>query len=161
MYPPEDLRFFLDSTYSPSELSRLFADERYATWLLVDEIPGNEDDATDRGVDGGRAVGYVLAGPAGLPHRDIAPGDGEVKRLYILADHQGGGWGRALFETALEWLDSVGPRTLWLGVWSENFRAQRLYARYGFERAGEYEFPVGLTRDHEFIFRRPAPRLGA
>ena len=49
-----------------------------------------------------------------------------------------------------------GPRTLWVGVWSENFGAQRFYARYGFDKAGEYLFPVGATRDHEFIFRRQA-----
>jgi ribosomal protein S18 acetylase RimI-like enzyme len=42
-------------------------------------------------------------------------------------------------------------------VWSENFGAQRFYARYGFEKAGEYLFPVGDTHDLEFILRR-APR---
>ena len=36
-----------------------------------------------------------------------------------------------------------GPRTLWIGVWSENLGAQRFYARYGFEKVGEYEFSVG------------------
>jgi len=39
-------------------------------------------------------------------------------------------------------------------VWSENFGAQRFYARYGFEKVGTYEFPVGQTRDLEFILRR-------
>jgi ribosomal protein S18 acetylase RimI-like enzyme len=39
-------------------------------------------------------------------------------------------------------------------VWSENFGAQRFYARYGFEKAGEYLFPVGDTNDLEFILRR-------
>ena len=62
-----------------------------------------------------------------------------------------------LLETALAWLEHDGPRTLWLGVWSENFGAQRFYARYGFEKAGEYLFPVGDTHDLEFILRR-APR---
>ncbi|OYX79912.1 MAG: GNAT family N-acetyltransferase, partial [Brevundimonas sp. 32-68-21] len=33
-------------------------------------------------------------------------------------------------------------------------KAQRLYAAYGFEKAGEYEYPVGAWRDHEFILRR-------
>ena len=30
-------------------------------------------------------------------------------------------------------LELVGPRTIWLGVWSENFKAQRFYAKHGFE----------------------------
>jgi len=40
-------------------------------------------------------------------------------------------------------------------VWSENFGAQRFYARYGFSKVGTYEFPVGQVRDLEFILRRP------
>jgi len=39
-------------------------------------------------------------------------------------------------------------------VWSENLRAQSLYRGYGFEKAGEYSFPVGETLDRELIFRR-------
>ena len=48
-------------------------------------------------------------------------------------------------------------RDLWIGVWSQNFGAQRFYARYGFGKVGDYEFPVGRVRDHEFILRRGAP----
>ena len=51
-------------------------------------------------------------------------------------------------------LERDGPRTLWIGVWSENLGAQRFYGRYGFEKVGEYLFPVGNTNDHEFILRR-------
>lgn len=43
---------------------------------------------------------------------------------------------------------------LYIGVWSENFGAQRLYARYGFQPVGEYLFPVGQHRDREFILKR-------
>mgnify|MGYP001551852877 CR=1 FL=1 len=63
----------------------------------------------------------------------------------------------ALVEAGMNNDDSIEratPRTLWLGVWSENFGAQRFYARYGFEKAGEYLFPVGDTNDLEFILRR-------
>ena len=67
---------------------------------------------------------------------------------------QGFGLGRILLELTLEWLEASGPRTLWLSVWSGNVRAQRLYEAYGFRKAGEYAFPVGRWRDHEFIFRR-------
>ena len=56
--------------------------------------------------------------------------------------------GGRLLETALAWLEHEGPRTLWLGVWSENFGAQRLRP-HGFEKAGEYLFPVGDTQDLE------------
>ena len=60
---------------------------------------------------------------------------------------------------ALAWLEKDGPRTLWIGVWSENLGAQRFYARHGFGRVGSYEFPVGRVRDLEYILRRPAAAL--
>jgi len=44
---------------------------------------------------------------------------------------------------------------VWMGVWSENFGAQRFYARYGFSKVGTYAFPVGKVFDLEFILRRP------
>jgi len=78
----------------------------------------------------------------------------------VLREHQNGGWGGKLFAAAEHWLLESGPRTLWIGVWSENLGAQRFYGRHGFVRAGEYEFPVGRVRDLEFILRRtaePAP----
>ena len=41
-----------------------------------------------------------------------------------------------------------------IGVWSENHKALRLYARYGFARFGEHVFPVGRWLDREFALRR-------
>lgn len=102
------------------------------------------------------AVGHAAAGPCGLPHPEVRPGDGELKRLYLLREHQNGGHGRVLMGAVMAWLLRDGPRPLWLGVWSENLGAQRFYQRYGFQRVGEYLFPVGASRDLEFILRREA-----
>ncbi len=139
LYPPDDLAYFLANSYSLDAHRALLADDRYAIWLLERD---------------GEAVGHAVAGPAGLPHADVTEHDGELKRLYILRDAHNGGWGGKLLQTALDWLERDGPRTLWIGVWNENLGAQRFYARYGFVKVGEYLFPVGDTNDHEFILRR-------
>ena len=141
LYPDQDLQAFLLEAYAVERSRIVLAHPDYAIWLLE---------------DGGRAVGHAAAGPCGLPHPQVRQGDGELKRLYLLRDYQNGGWGSRLFDTALQWLQREGPRTLWIGVWSENFGAQRFYARHGFEQVGEYEFPVGTVRDREFILRRQA-----
>lgn len=141
MYPPEDLAFFLKDSYSVEKQAVILSHPDYAIFLLERD---------------GIVVGHAAAGPCGLPHPQVSPGDGELKRLYVLREAQNGGWGARLFDTILAWLERDGPRTLWIGVWSENFGAQRFYGRYGFEKAGEYEFVVGSTRDHEFILRRNA-----
>ncbi|MDQ3288868.1 MAG: GNAT family N-acetyltransferase [Pseudomonadota bacterium] len=141
LYADEDLQAFLLDSYAVDKQALILSLDAYAIWLL--EVDGE-------------AVGHAAAGPCGLPHADVRPGDGELKRLYVLPGYQSDGWGGRLFETALAWLERDGPRTLWISVWSENFGAQRFYARAGFELAGEYEFEVGSARDREFMFRRPA-----
>lgn len=149
LYDPADLEAFLDEAYAPDILRSELEDPNRATWLLF-------EDATDEA-----PIGYATACPANLPHPDVASGDGELQRLYILQGHQGGGRGTLLLETALEWLERDGPRTLWIGVWSENYGAQRFYARHGFEIVGEYSFMVGNHADRELITRRPARPLSS
>ena len=78
-----------------------------------------------------------------------------MKRLYVRAGEDGSVLGRRLLAEALAWLERPGRR-LWIGVWAENHGAQRLYARHGFAKAGEYQFPVGRVRDREFILLREA-----
>lgn len=141
LYEPEDLEAFIADSYAVEKQATILAHPEYAVWLL------EHDD---------EPVGHCAAGPCGLPHPDVRPGDGELKRLYVLAAHQNGGWGNRMFRTAEDWLLRLGPRTLWIGVWSENPGAQRFYARHGFEKVGTYEFPVGRVRDLEFILRREA-----
>jgi ribosomal protein S18 acetylase RimI-like enzyme len=141
LYPSEDLAAFLAESYALERQRTILAHPDYAVWFLeVDGVP----------------VGHAAAGPCGLPHPEVAPGDGEIKRLYLLPGHQGGGNGTALMREAMAWLLRAGPRTLWVGVWSENFGAQRFYARHGFARVGQYLFQVGSIHDPEFILRRPA-----
>lgn len=138
-YPPGDLHAFLDAHYAPAPQRRELRDPHSAAWLLEED---------------GRAVGYLAAGPNGLPHPQARAGDIELKRLYLLASHQGGGHGARLMAAFLDWLDTPLRRTLWVGVWSENLGAQRFYARYGCNKVGEYDFPVGASVDREFILRR-------
>ena len=173
LYAPADLEAFLDEAYAPDVLRAELEDPNRATWFLFEDeadegfsrpdpspadhplVPEAGDEAPASSASHA-PIGYVTACPAHLPHPDVAPGDGEIQRLYILQGHQGGGRGTLLLNTALEWLERDGPRTLWIGVWSENYGAQRFYARHGFEIVGEYSFMVGDHADRELITRRPA-----
>lgn len=141
LYPPADLEQFLEEAYGLDRTVKDLADPAKASWIVEAD---------------GKAVGYALAGPCGLPHPEVTADCGELKRLYLLKGLQNGGVGGRLFDETLAWLQSAGPRSVWIGVWSENHGAQRFYARHGFEKAGEYGFAVGNTIDREFIFRRTA-----
>ena len=139
LYPPEDLETFLAEAYGVDRTRTDLANPQKAQWLV------------ERGE---RPIGYALAGPCDLPHPDVTPLSGELKRLYFRKGWQGGGLGGRLFAEVLDWLEANGPQDLWIGVWSQNHGAQRFYARYGFEKVGEYDFHVGGTVDREFILRR-------
>jgi ribosomal protein S18 acetylase RimI-like enzyme len=139
LYSPEDLSDFLHTTHAVEKIAAELADPATAAWLAERD---------------GEAVGYALAGPCGLPHPEVTPACGELKRIYLLAEGQGEGAGRRLMDAALAWLERDGPRRLWIGVWSQNLHAQRFYERAGFAKVGEYQFKVGATRDREFILSR-------
>ena len=139
LYPLEDLSAFLAETHTEDKVAAEIADPGNAVWIAERD---------------GRAVGYALAGPCGLPHPEATAAGGELKRIYVEPGLQGGGLGQALFNAAMAWLERDGPRRLWIGVWSENRGAQRFYERQGFARVGEYQFRVGASLDQEFIFSR-------
>lgn len=137
-YEPRDLEAFLTSEHTPAKYAAWAEDDAWGLWVAE-----RED----------KVLGYALAGPCGLPHADVTPECGELKRIYVVGEAQGAGAGSLLLHTSLGWLERPG-RKLWIGVWSENYAAQRLYARHGFEQVGTYDFMVGACRDHEFILRR-------
>ena len=139
LYPPQDLAAFLARAYALERVAADLADPSTAMWVVE---------------AAGEAVGYALAGRCTLPHPDVTPDCGELKRCYLLKAWQGGGTGSRLLSEVFAWLERDGPRTLWIGVYSDNIGAQKLYARHGFAKVGEYVFNVGQTRDQEFILRR-------
>ncbi|MGD8287888.1 MAG: GNAT family N-acetyltransferase [Gemmatimonadota bacterium] len=140
LYPANDLRTFLASWKTETNYAQLITDPEVFVALAT--------------ADEGRPVGYVVAGGCKLPVDDLEPAAGEVRELYVLGSHQGRRLGTRLLETALDWLAEGGRSPLYVGVWSENDGAQRLYGRYGFDKVGEYDFPVGEQRDREFILKQ-------
>ena len=141
LYAPQDLAVFLADAYGLERTRADLADPAKASWLVEMD---------------GQAIGYATAGACGLPHAEVTPECGELKRFYLYKAWQNGGRGRGLFDEVMAWLQRSGPRTIWIGVWSENHGAQRFYGRQGFEKVGEYGFAVGSTFDREFILRRNA-----
>jgi diamine N-acetyltransferase len=140
LYPPEDLAEYLRGNCTPDSCRKLVDDPKVGAWII--------------GADGADPVGYATAGPCKLPVENREPNAGEVRQLYVLATHQNQRLGARLLDTALGWLAEQHFSPLYIGVWSQNYGAQRFYGRYGFKKVGEYGFPVGKTVDHEFILKR-------
>ena len=144
-YPENDLEYFLHSTMSRESFEKKLGDDRCATWLMEDQ-------------KNGQYMGYAVIGPCyDRPHQDVCVGeDAQLNRFYIQRDYQNRGLGKRLMNIVLPWFDEHFPqRPIWLSVWSNNLKAHQFYAHYGFERVGEYGYPIGQWTDRVFAFMRP------
>ncbi|MBL0144649.1 MAG: GNAT family N-acetyltransferase [Chitinophagaceae bacterium] len=70
----------------------------------------------------------------------------ELKRIYVLSQFQGKGVAQQLMDYFLSYANKNNYETVFLGVWENNFKAQRFYEKYGFTNSGyTHNFPIGNT----------------
>ena len=82
-------------------------------------------------------------------------GWGEIASIYLLPEYWGKGWGKLLFSAAVEQLEAMGYRDLFLWVLEGNQRARAFYARMGFRPSKTYrEDEIGGRIVREIQYRR-------
>ncbi len=141
LYKSEDLNIFLRDSHAPEKYRMVLSDPAYGVWVAREA--------------NGAAIGYAVAGPCDLPAPDMPDGSGELMRFYILEEFQGAGLGQRMLNIVLGWLEENFDHS-YLSVYAENFGAQRLYERYGFEKVCKYSYMVGNHADPEYIMKRVA-----
>jgi GNAT superfamily N-acetyltransferase len=136
LYAPENLAAFL-LNHSVENWTAELSDPRFTVRLAEQD---------------GDAVGFAKIGPPGLPFEVTGP-TVELRQFYVLKPWQGTGVAQALMDWVLEEARRRGAAQLFLSVFTDNIRAQRFYARYGFEPVGTYAFMVGTHADEDIIMR--------
>jgi len=136
LYSAKDLSFFVNKNHSETAYRRDITDT--AHHISVAQT-------------GKELVGYISLGPNHLPCDPPVQNSVELTRLYIRSDHQSQGIGQKLIDWAVPHAQGLGFKNMVLSVWSENFAGHRFYERNGFEKIGEYQFPVGDHLDDEWI----------
>ena len=143
----ERVAAFVSEVLSPARFAEYLADP--SRLLLLAEGDGT-------------ALGYAML-VAGEPQdADVravirARPTAELSKIYVLPRAHGTGAARLMMSRALEWASGAGASGVWLGVNQQNERAQRFYAKSGFERVGTKRFLVGDAYEDDYVMERRLP----
>lgn len=138
----EDLEDFLSTTYCPEAVLADLA-EADKTTLVARDAKGS-------------VVGIVqlyrnqthssLPGPAA--------GHAVLQKLYVDSSLHGQGVGSKLTAAVEALAKQEGFTQLWLTVWEENNKAQRLYQRLGYAHTGDTEFVTGTCIQTDWVMAK-------
>jgi len=104
-------------------------------------------------------VGYAMAvrgepGDADAARAVQARPTAELSKLYVHPDHHGAGVASSLVDAVLASAQRAGAASVWLGVNQHNARANRFYAKNGFESVGSKRFLVGDVYEEDWVRER-------
>ena len=139
LYTPEDLAYFIENSHSADVYAKVLAASDQPIWVIEDND---------------KLVAYIKLGPNGLPCAPPMPNAIEISKFYALAEYRSMGLGAQLMEAAVTYARAEGFKDMVLSVYSENFGGHKFYKRHGFEKIGEYLFPVGKQLDQEWIMHK-------
>ena len=137
--------FTLSFGYSlPQKELQAYLDESYSTEAIAKDVEDPKKDmivATDQ-TD--MVLGFALltrgtSDPC-LAHLEKTI---ELQRLYVHPDHHRKGLGTYLALKIEDMAREQGYANIWLGVWEENHKAEKVYERLGYRRVGSHPFKMG------------------
>ncbi len=136
---PEDMAAYLASSFSPEQQAAEL-DDPHCLFQIAE---------TD-----GVPVGYAMLRSGSA--LDSVTGDDpiELVRLYVTKDSIGTGAGAALMQACIAEAKQRGYKTLWLGVWEHNHRAQAFYRKWNFHDVGTHVFHLGQDLQTDILMQR-------
>lgn len=91
-------------------------------------------------------VGYIQFGDVHIPTIEVLEDDQELQRVYVLANYQNKGIGKALIDEALASPRLKQAKNIYLDVWEENAKAQKLYESLDFEKVGRWDEDIIMVK---------------
>ena len=133
---PDDLAVHVDRYFGPDSVAAELQEPDVTYTMAFD------DDAI---------AGFIKLrrgpSPEAIPAADAV----EVQQLYVDAERQRKGVGRALMNRAVAVAREEGRTGLWLSVWQDADWATAFYRAYGFRAVGTADFWLGTTRYIDFL----------
>jgi ribosomal protein S18 acetylase RimI-like enzyme len=100
------------------------------------------------------AAGYAKIHPGEVAEGVEGQKPVELVRLYVARAWLGRGVGPALMRRCIDEAREMGFRTIWLGVWERNDRAQAFYRKWDFYEVGEHIFQLGSDPQRDVVMER-------
>lgn len=122
----------------------------YGTAIQRAEIEDGAIDTLVAAAADTELIAYAQLRP-GAPPRVTIPAPIELWRFYVAASHHGRGLAQRLMNEVIDRARRRGARTLWLGVWERNLRAQKFYRKCEFVEIGSHTFVLGQDRQTDLV----------
>jgi ribosomal protein S18 acetylase RimI-like enzyme len=136
---PDDLKMYMDDAFAAETIARELVDRDVIYFIA--EISGE-------------AVGYAKLKKNSREDGTAGENPIELCRLYSLNEFIGKGIGKALMQHALDYARENNHDFMWLGVWEYNYRAQKFYEKFGFEKCGEHVFQLGTDPQTDWLLQK-------
>lgn len=99
------------------------------------------------------AIGYLKINFGDAQTETISENTLEIHRIYVLQTFHGKNIGQLLLDKVKIIAKNTGVDSVWLGVWEENHRALRFYAKNGFVVFDKHVFMMGNDKQTDLLMR--------
>ena len=139
MNTPQNMQAYMSKAFTVSQLTAELGDP--CARFFIAEVEG-------------AAAGYAKIHKNKAPDCITGANPIELVRLYVDQKFQGAGVANDLMQTCLNEARSLGHRTIYLGVWEHNHRAQFFYFKWNFRVVGNHIFQMGTDAQIDWLMER-------
>lgn len=133
---PEDMRAYIAEAFSLEQIRSELLDPE--TIIFVVEA-------------GEKMIGFAKLHEHSAEECVVDTDPIELQRFYISHEFHGQGIAQKLIAECLNIARKKNYRTIWLGVWEHNHRAQSFYRKIGFEKTGTHIFQLGSDLQTDWV----------
>jgi len=136
---PENMNAYFKEAYDLQKLTDEFSEINSKLFLAC------EDD---------KIIGFARLREYGEVRELLGDNTIELHRLYVLTEAQGKSVGKLLMRASLNYAHEKKYDWIWLGVWEQNFKAQKFYRKWGFEKFSDHIFWMGEDAQTDWLLKK-------
>lgn len=136
-----------------AENMKVYLDEAFTTEKLLSELAHFQSEFYFL-YEEDQVAGYLKINIGEAQSENMGKAALEIERIYIRKAFQRKGFGKYLFDQAMERAAEQRKTKIWLGVWEKNEQALQFYRKLGFEQSGAHSFWMGDDEQVDLIMMK-------